>query len=167
MSAKRICRMALLTAVALTVFLVEAQLPPLAPIPGIKLGLSNIVTIWALFALGPLDAVLILLVRVLLGSVFAGQLMGLIYSLSGGLLCFLTTWAMKRVVTERQLWAASIVGAMAHNLGQLFAATAVMGSRAVWYYCPVLMISGILTGAFTGLAAQYLFLRLKKIRFFS
>ena len=91
MDARRIARMALLTAIALTIFLVEAQLPPLAPIPGVKLGLANIVTVWALFALGPLDALLILLARVILGSVFSGQLMALLYSLSGGLLCWLVT----------------------------------------------------------------------------
>ena len=155
--------MALLTAIALTIFLVEAQLPPLAPIPGIKLGLANIVTVWAMFALGPVDALMILLARILLGGVFAGQLMTLAYSLSGGVLCYLTALLLRRLLTERQIWAAGIAGAMAHNIGQLLAASAVMGSWSVWYYCPILMISGVLTGTFTGLAAQFLFLRLKSI----
>ena len=163
MHAKRLTRMALLTAVALTIFVVEAQLPALAPIPGIKLGLSNIVTIWALFSLGPLDAGMILLARILLGGVFAGQLMTLLYSLSGGALCYLVTVVLKRFLTDRQIWVASIFGAMAHNLGQLLAASLVMHAGAVFYYFPVLMISGILTGAFTGLAAQLLYSRLKKL----
>ncbi len=162
MDARRIARMALLTAIALTIFLVEAQLPPLAPIPGVKLGLANIVTVWALFALGPLDALLILLARVILGSVFSGQLMALLYSLSGGLLCWLVSLGLRRLVTPRQIWAVSAVGAMAHNLGQLLAAAAVLRTWAVWYYGPVLLISGILTGLFTGLAAQLLYARLPR-----
>ena len=163
MGAKRIARMALLTAIALTIFMVEAQLPPLAPIPGIKLGLANIVTVWAMFALGPADALMILLARILLGGVFSGQMMTLAYSLTGGMFCYLSTVLMRKLVTEKQIWAAGIVGAVAHNLGQLSAASAIMGTGAVWYYCPVLMISGILTGAFTSLAAQFLHQRLKAV----
>ena len=81
--------MALLTAVALTIFMVELQLPALAPIPGVKLGLANIITVYAMFVLGPRDTACILLVRILLGSIFSGQLMALFYSLAGGLLCYL------------------------------------------------------------------------------
>ena len=162
MTTKRITRDALLTAIALTIFMVEAQLPALAPVPGIKLGLANIVTVWALFTLGPLDALMILLGRILLGAVFAGQLMALIYSLAGGLLCFLVTLLLRRVLTARQIFIAGIFGAMAHNTGQLIAATLVLKSLAVWYYCPLLLLSGIVTGAFTGLAAQYLHARLAK-----
>ena len=153
----------MLTAIALTIFMVEAQLPPLAPIPGIKLGLANIVTIWAMFALGPVDALMILLARILMGSVFSGQMMTLAYSLSGGLLCWLSTLLLQKLLTDRQIWAASILGAMVHNLGQLLAASVIMGTWAVWYYCPILLISGILTGAFTGLSAQFLHQRMKRI----
>ena len=73
-SLRQLTYMAVLTAVALTIFVIEAQLPPLAPIPGIKLGLANIVTVYAVFALGPGKAALILLARILLGSLFAGGL---------------------------------------------------------------------------------------------
>ena len=83
---RRLARLALLTAVALTIFLVEAQLPVL-PIPGAKLGLANIVTVYAVFVLGPGDALSILLVRVFLGAVFSGQMSTFFYSLSGGFLC--------------------------------------------------------------------------------
>ena len=162
MSVKRLCRMALLTAIALTIFMVEAQLPALAPVPGMKLGLANIVTVWALFSMGSTDALLILLARVLLGSIFSGQMMTLIYSLSGGLLCFLVSWRMRRHLHARQIWVAGVLGAAAHNIGQLLAATAVMRAGVVWYYCPILMASGIVTGAFTGLAAQLLYARLSR-----
>lgn len=166
MKVKRLMQMSLLTAIALTIFLVEARIPTLAPIPGMKLGLANIVTTWALFTLGPAEAVMILLGRILLGSLFSGSMMSLLYSLSGGLLCFLLSLLLRKLVSEKQIWVVSILGAMAHNIGQLLVATAVMQTWTVWYYAPVLMISGMLAGAFTGTAAQTLFFRFKGLRVF-
>lgn len=164
MKTKRLCLMALLTAIALTIFMVEAQLPALAPIPGMKLGLANIVTVWALFTLGPGDAWMILLARVFLGSIFSGQMMTLAYSLSGGVLCFAVTSGLRRIVTTKQIWVSSVFGAMAHNVGQLLAASVVMKTAVVWYYFPWLMVSGVITGAFTGLAAQFLYGHLSRLR---
>ena len=80
--------MALLTAIALTIFMAEAQIPNPIPIPGAKLGLANIVTVYAMFVLGPRDTLMILLARVFLGSVFSGQMMTFWYSMAGGLACF-------------------------------------------------------------------------------
>ena len=157
--------MALLTGIALAIFVVEAQLPPIAPIPGIKPGLANIVTVWALFTLGPLDAALSLLARILLSALFSGQLMALLYSLCGGVCAYIVSLLARRSVTDRQIWVVSILGAVAHNAGQLLAATAVLGTGAVWYYGPVLGVSGVAAGAFTGLAAQFLYDRLKNIRY--
>ena len=82
MKLRRLTFDALLTAIALTIFLVELQIPPLAPIPGIKMGLSNIVTVFAIFALGPLDALLILLIRILLGGVLSGHTMAALQPVS-------------------------------------------------------------------------------------
>ena len=96
--ARRLTRAALLTAIALTIFLAEAQLPPPVPIPGIKLGLANIVTVYAMFVLGPRDTLLILLSRIFLGAVFSGQMMTLLYSLGGGLLSYLALLLLRRVL---------------------------------------------------------------------
>ena len=164
---KRITALGVLTAVALTIFVIEARLPSLAPIPGIKLGLANIITVWALFMLGPRDAGMILLARILLGSLFCGSATTLIYSMSGGLLCYLVSLAVFRILGEKQIWVAGVIGAIAHNVGQLIAATFVLKSAAAWSYAPVLTISAIITGAFTGMAAQLLYLRLKKTGLFS
>ena len=158
----RLTLMALLTAVALIIFTVEAQLPPLAPIPGIKLGLANIITVYAMFRLGPRDTLCILLCRIFMGSIFSGQMMTLIFSLSGGLLCYLVMLGMRKVVTEDQIWLCSAVGAVAHNLGQVLAAMAVSGTAAMIVYFPVLLLSGVLAGLFTGLCAQFLLRRLTK-----
>jgi heptaprenyl diphosphate synthase len=164
MKTKKLTRMAVLTAVALTIFVIELQLPALAPIPGVKLGLANIITVYAMFALGPGDTLCILLARVFLGSVFSGQMTSLLYSLAGGLLCYLVMLLLRRIVTKKQLWVCSVLGAMAHNVGQMAVAVLVTGTPALVYYLPVLMVSGILTGVFTGLCAQFVTGRLDKIK---
>lgn len=163
MGVKRITRMALLTAIALTIFMVEAQIPPPVPIYGVKLGLANIVTVWAVFLLGPVDTVMILLARVLLGSMFTGQMMALMYSLGGGLLCLCAMLPLRRILTEQQIWVCSVAGAIAHNIGQILVAMAITRTPALIVYLPVLLVSGILTGLFTGLCAQFLTGRLKKV----
>jgi heptaprenyl diphosphate synthase len=163
MKTRKLTRMAVLTAVALTIFVIELQLPALAPIPGVKLGLANIITVYAMFALGPGDTLCILLVRVFLGSVFSGQMTSLLYSLAGGLLCYLVMLLLRRILTVKQIWVCSVLGAMAHNVGQMAVAVLVTGTPALIYYLPVLMVSGILTGLFTGLCAQFVTGRLDKI----
>ena len=158
--ARRLTRLALLTAIALTIFLVEAQLPPLTPVPGIKLGLANIVTVYAMFALGPGDALLILCARVFLGAVFSGQMMTLLYSAAGGFLSWCVLLPLRRLLTRRQIWLCSPVAGVFHNLGQLLAAAGVMKTWAVLAYLPYLVPAGILAGLFTGLCAQFLLDRL-------
>lgn len=156
MQTHRLVRGALLTAVALTIFMVEAQIPAPVPIPGIKLGLANIVTLYALFVLGPWDALGILLARILLGSLFAGNMMVLLYSLAGGLLCWAISCGLKKIMTLRQIWLCSIFGAIAHNLGQMSVAVAITRTPGLLVYLPALMLSGVIAGAFTGWAAQFL-----------
>ena len=158
--AGRITRLALLTAIALTIFLVEAQLPALTAIPGIKLGLANIVTVYAVFDLGPGDALLVLSGRVFLGAVFSGQMMTLIYSAAGGFLSWCVLCLLRKLLTGEQIWLASPVAAVFHNLGQLLAAATVLRSWAVMAWLPYLIIAAILAGLFTGVAAQALLRRL-------
>ena len=163
--ARRLTRLALLTAIALTIFLVEAQIPvPIPiPIPGVKLGLANIVTVYAVFVLGPWDALSILVVRVFLGAVFSGQMMTLFYSLGGGVLCWAVLVALRRLFTKQQIWLCSPVSAVFHNLGQLLVAAALMGTWVVMAYLPYLVIAGAASGLFTGLCAQFLIQRLDRI----
>ena len=160
---RRLTRLALLTAIALTIFMAEAQIPVAIPIPGVKLGLANIVTVYAVFVLGPGDALMILLARVLLGSMFSGQMMTLFYSLGGGLLCWAVLALLRRLFTREQLWLCSPVSAIAHNLGQLLVAAALMRTWAVLAYLPYLVLAGAASGLFTGLCAQFLIGRLDKI----
>lgn len=157
---KRLTSMAVLTAVALTIFMIELQIPSPTFIPGVKLGLANIVTVYAMFTMGPAPTLLILLARIFLGGMFAGRMMSLLYSLSGGLLCYAVTLLMRRVVTIRQLWIASVIGAIFHNIGQMLMAIALLGKASVLVYLPLLMISGIVSGLLTGRCAQTLVTRL-------
>ena len=159
----RVTRLALLTAIALTIFMAEAQIPVAVPIPGVKLGLANIVTVYAVFVLGPGDALLVLTARVFLGAVFSGQMMTLFYSLGGGLLCWAVLALLRRLFTKEQLWLCSPVSAVFHNLGQLLVAAALMKTWAVLAYLPYLVIAGAASGLFTGLCAQFLIRRLDRI----
>ncbi len=157
---RRLTRCALLTAIALTIFMAEAQLPAPVPIPGVKLGLSNIVTLYAVYVLGPGDALMILLSRVFLGAVFSGQMMTLLYSLGGGLSCWLILLVLRRPLDLNHMWLSSPISAIFHNLGQLLVAAAVMKTWAVLAYLPYLILAGVCSGLLTGMAAQALTRRL-------
>ena len=163
MSIKRITLDAVLTAVALSVFIIELQIPPLVPIPGVKLGLANIITVYAIFALGPKDAACILFARILLGGMFSGQIMSILYSLAGGCLCFAAMCIMRKIVTDRQIWVCSVIGAIAHNIGQIIVAIIISNTFALIVYLPVLLISGIIAGFCTGLCAQMVVKHMKNI----
>ena len=159
--AGRTARLALLTAIALTIFLAEAQLPAPVPIPGVKLGLANIVTVYAMFALGPADTLLIFLSRIVLGAMFAG-LNTFPYSLAGGMSCYLIMLLLRKLVSEKQLWVCGAVSSIFHNLGQVGMAILITGTPKLVVYLVMLLPAGIVAGVFTGLAAQFLLARLKK-----
>lgn len=156
MRTKKMTRLGLLTAIALTIFLLEAQLPPVTPIPGVKLGLSNIVTVFTVFVLGAGEGAAVLACRVFLGAVFAGNFSSILYSAAGGLCAILTTIGLKRVLQPSQLWAAGVLGAIAHSIGQIVAAVAITRTPSVLIYLPVMIVISVFTGLFTGLCAQFL-----------
>ena len=156
MKTKRIALLGLLTAVALTIFLVEAQLPPVLPVPGVKLGLANIVTVFTVFALGPGEGILVLAARIFLGAVFCGNFSSILYSAAGGACAIAVTIALRRILTRKQLFVAGCLGAMAHSVGQIVMAALVLGTVSVFVYLPVLLAVSLVTGLFTGLCAQFL-----------
>ena len=162
-SVKKLTTLALFSTIALTIFLLESLIPPLVPIPGIKLGLANNVTLILLANGTWRDALVVLMARILLGSIFAGQMMSFFYSLAGGLACLLVMAILHHFLGKKLLWFTSIIGALAHNTGQIIVAALVLGSGYVFFYYPYLIVSGIITGLFTGLAALYLQPRLPKI----
>ena len=97
MKTKKLTLLSLLSAIALTIFMVEAQIPALVPVPGVKMGLANIVTVFAVFALGPKEGAAVLLVRIFLGAVFAGKFSTIFYSAAGGALAIGATILLRKV----------------------------------------------------------------------
>lgn len=156
MKARKPALLGLLTAVALTIFLVEAQLPPVLPVPGVKLGLANIVTVFTVFALGPGEGILVLAARIFLGAVFCGNFSSILYSAAGGACAIAVTITLRRILTRKQLFVAGCLGAMAHSVGQIAMAALVLGTASVFVYLPVLLAVSLVTGLFTGLCAQFL-----------
>ena len=154
MKAKRIAELSVLTAVSLIIFIIELQIPNPFPIPGIKLGLANIITVFAVYHYKAYEVAMIVAVRLLLGSVFSGNFMALIYSASGAFLCLLGMLLLKRIIDEKHIWIASIFGAVLHNTGQMIAAVIVTQTMQIVAYYPFLLVSGCLAGLFTGLCAQ-------------
>ncbi len=163
MKTKKIALLGLLSAIAMTIFMVEAQIPALVPVPGVKIGLSNIVTVFAVFFLGSWEGAAVLGVRIFLGAVFAGNFSTILYSAAGGLLAILATVGAKRILKPKQLWIAGILGAMAHSLGQMAAAILVSGTPSLALYLPFMLVCSIATGCFTGLCAQFLVDRGEKL----
>jgi len=158
LTTKQITVCALLTAMALALSFLENLFPlSLAiPLPGVKLGLANIVTLFALYALGPGQALLILLARCFLGSLFSGNMNALLFSLFGGLCALGTMTALSRS-RRLSVYGVSAGGAAAHNCGQIAAAALTLGNAAPLYYLPLLLAVSLLTGAITGLVSACLF----------
>lgn len=163
MKTKNLILTAILTASALVAFTIEAAIPPITPIYGIKLGIANVFTLFALYALGRRQASAVLFIRILLGSIFTGQLVSFIYSITGGVLSFVLMILLKRFFSLNRVWVLSVLSAVMHNIGQLLAAVLITGTAQIFYYLPVLLISGIIAGALTGLCAQLVLIRFKKL----
>ena len=161
---RKLTLMALLTAIALTIFVIENQIPTPVPIPGVKLGLANIITLITMKLLGKKEAGAVLLVRVLMGAMFAGSPSTLLFSAAGGLLAYLVMCMTVDHFGENQLWIVSALAGLAHNAGQLLACVLVVRTPGVFAYAPILAASGVITGVFTGFAAQYLLKALKKAK---
>ena len=153
---KKLVLLALLSAIALTIFMVEAQIPALVPIPGVKMGLANIVTVFAVFALGAKEGAAVLFVRIFLGAVFAGNFSTIFYSAAGGACAIGVTILLKKILTTKQLWVAGCLGAIAHSIGQMAMAILLTSTPGLVVYLPVMIVISILTGCFTGLCAQFL-----------
>ena len=155
MSTKRLAVLGMLSALSLIIFIIELRLPSLIPIPGVKPGLSNIVVLVALFAYDRKSAAAVLFVKTVLGAVFAGSMLRFLYSFAGSVCCFAVAAALRGAVRDKQIWFLSAVAACAHNFGQLLTARLVLGTAQIWWYAPILALSGVATGVFTGLCVGF------------
>ena len=148
---KQLALCALMTALALALSYAERFLPLqiLIPLPGVKLGLANIVTLVALYLLKTRHAFVILVLRCFLGAVFGGGVTALMMSLTGGILA-LSTMALSKKVPIFSIYGVSILGAALHNVGQILAAMVLLKSVYVGAYLPYLLLVALFTGALTG-----------------
>lgn len=140
----------MLTALAFLLSYVETLIPVNLGVPGVKLGLANLVTMVSLYLLGARTAAVIALVRVVLTGFTFGSLSMMMYSMAGAALSLLVM-----AVCKKGDWfgttGVSIIGGVGHNVGQLLVAAAVVETGAVFYYLPVLLVAGTAAGAFIGL----------------
>ena len=165
-TAKNIALCAVLAALALGLSTLEGLFPIslLVPLPGVKLGLANIVTVFALYQLGAGAALAILLTRCLLGGLFAGNLSAMLFSVLGGLTAMLVMIFLRRL-PKLSVYGVSIGGAAAHNIGQMAAAVITLGSTMVLGYLPFLLAVSLFTGALTGFITALLLRATRHIRF--
>lgn len=164
MNVKKLTTMAMLTAISMIVFLIEAQIPLPIAIPGVKLGVANVITLFAIWTLGRREAGAILLIRIVLGNLIVGNVMGMLYSLAGGVLCWVIMCLLKPVTSRNHIWVMSIFGALGHNAGQLAVAVFVSGTPSIAFYAPVLILAGMITGFFTGQCAQLVLNHMDKLK---
>lgn len=155
MNTKKMVLIALYTAMALGIYALESILSPLIPLVGVKLGLSNVVVLVAIYTLGKREAFLVLMLRIALSFLLFGNAMSALFSLGGGLLCFGAMSVVSAFLDKTQIWAVSITGAIFHSLGQIIVAYFVTGQKEIFYYLAVMILSSVITGLFTGLCATY------------
>lgn len=157
---RRLTTLSIAVSLAMVLSFLESLLPPLSAVPGIKLGLSNIVTVFLIYTLGERDAALVSAVRVSLSALLFGSAVSFLYSLSGAALSFLLMTLSKRLLPFGTV-GVSVIGGVGHNIGQVAAAILIMENAYIAFYLAPLLISGTLAGVAVGAGAGILTRRLK------
>ena len=156
---RKLTILSLLVAVAMILSYIESLIPPLTAVPGVKLGLSNIATVFALYTLGAPAAVAVSLVRVLLSALLFGNSVAFIYSLSGAAFALVSMIPLSRTRVFSTV-GVSVTGGVMHNAGQILAVSLVMRNAAISYYLAPLVLSGTVAGVAIGIASALLVKRL-------
>lgn len=151
------------TALALIFSYVETLIPIHLGIPGVKLGLANLIIVITLYKMGTKEAYILSIVRVVLAGFIFGNMFSILYSMSGGLLS-LSVMTLLKKTDKFSVLGVSMAGGVFHNVGQLLMAAIVLESLSITYYLPVLLISGVLTGFLIGFIANEMLKRLVIIR---
>ncbi|MEF9959505.1 MAG: Gx transporter family protein [Niameybacter sp.] len=155
--------LSLLCAIALVIFIIELQIPPIAPIPGLKLGLANMVSLAVLILYGPREALTVLLLRIFLGTIITGKVSTIFFSLAGGLLSNIGMIVLYQYCRKYlSIWIISIVGSILHIVGQLVIAVLITNTPGIFFYAPFLLISSIVSGYFIGWGALFISTHFKK-----
>lgn len=157
---KKVAFLGVFLALALIFSYIETWIPNVFGVPGIKLGLANIVIIILLFRFGTKEAYGISVARVILAGFLFGNLASILYGLAGAMLS-LTVMLLLKKTGKFKVITVSAVGGICHNVGQLIVAILVLENYRISYYLPVLLISGLVTGILIGIVAQEVILRLR------
>lgn len=160
MRSKRIAFLGVFIALALICSYVESLIPFYFGIPGVKLGLTNIVVVIMLYTIGEKEAFVVSMLRIVLAGFLFGNLFSILYSLAGGLLSFLVMYLIKKFGLLGVV-PVSVCGGISHNIGQIVVAAFVVENYNIFYYIPVLLIAGTITGFLIGIVGQEIILRLK------
>lgn len=159
---KKLAVLGLCTAVALILAYVEAMLPPVfTAVPGIKIGLPNIIIVFVLYRFGLREAAVVSLVRMLAVSFMFGNMMALVYSMAGAFLSMLVMVILKRL-NFLSVVGVSVAGGVFHNVGQILTAMLLLGTAELGYYLIVLAVTGTISGIFVGLCGAIIVKRIPK-----
>ncbi len=156
---KRIAEYGLLIALAMVLGYVEMLIPFSVAVPGVKLGLANMVVVFALYRLGKTEAFVISILRVLLLTFMFGNAFALFYSLSGAILSFVVMLLFAKTGRFSTV-GVGIGGGVSHNIGQILCAMVLLGTKQIAYYLPVLLVSGTIAGIAIGIIAGVLIKRI-------
>ena len=151
MKTKKVAFLGLSVALAMILSFVEHQIPPLVAVPGVKVGLPNLVIVYLLYKLGAKEAVIVSLVRIVLVSMLFGNAQSAFFSLCGAVLSLLGMILLKKLFATTTV---SVVGGVLHNLGQILVAWLVFTTKQIWLYMPILAVAGTVTGVLIGVVAN-------------
>ncbi len=163
MKTKKVAMLGLSIALAMIMSYIEVLVPLSFAVPGIKMGLANIVIIFVLYKIGTKEAILVSLIRVFLVSLLFSNVMAMWYSLAGAVLSLGIMWILKKT-DKFSVVGVSIAGGIMHNVGQIIMAVIVLGTEQIALYLPVLVITGTVTGVVIGIVSGLVINRFKNIR---
>lgn len=161
MKTRKIAYLGVFLALALILSYVESLIPFYLGIPGVKLGLTNLIVVVMLYCTGTKEAFGVSVARILLAGFLFGNLFSILYSLAGGVLSFIVMCLLKKTGRFHVI-SVSVTGGISHNIGQLIAAAFVVETYDIFYYMPFLLIAGVATGFVIGMLAQEFILRFEK-----
>ena len=152
MRTKRLTLLAIMLAISIVLSIIESMLPVIVPIPGVKLGLANVVTLLIMYIYGDKDAFLILILRIILVGLLRGSIFNVTFflSLGGGLMAFLLMYVFHKLKVFSMV-GVSIMGAFGHSVGQIAMAIFILETKELIYYFPYIVVLSIITGVFTGI----------------
>ena len=163
MKTKKVAMLGLTIALAMIMSYIEALVPLSFAVPGIKMGLANIVIIFVLYKIGTKEAILVSLIRVILVSLLFSNVMSMAYSIAGAVLSLSVMWLLKKT-DKFSFVGVSIAGGIMHNVGQIIMAVILLGTEQIALYLPVLIITGTVTGVVIGIVSGLVINRFKTIR---